>query len=72
MVDYYELAGFHCDSVENRTLAAPVTATARAARNARAAVRIARDVVKGQRTRREGERVIPVAIRRAPKPYTTI
>ena len=73
MVDYYELAGLHCDAVAPKRLKDEVSATARATRNVRAAVRIARDVAAG---RSETARVIPVALRRRKpddaKPYSTI
>ena len=77
MIDYYALTGFHCDEVASRRLAAPVSATARATRHAKAAVRIARDVAAGRSPRLGGAaqphergRVIPVAIK--PKPYSSI
>ena len=73
MIDYYELTGFHCDATAPRRLQADVSATARATRNVRTAVRIARDVATG---RGERARVIPVALRRGEddrrKPYSTI
>ena len=72
MVDYYTLTGFHCDEVSDRRLTTEVSATARATRNVRDAVRIARDVATGRNPRR----VIPIAVkpadRAARKPYSTI
>ena len=73
MVDYYSLTGFHCDQVCDRRLPAEMTATARATRNVKAAVRIARDVATG---RENPSRVIPIALKPADrprrKPYSTI
>ena len=71
MIDYYELAGFHCDAVVDRRLSAPACATTRATRDAKAAVRIAREMAqRGTATQRA--RVIPVAIKPSRKPVRTI
>ena len=75
MVDYYALTGFHSDDVPDRTLAAQASATARATREVRTAVRIARDVTgarNGDRPSTDRGRVIPIAIKPAAKPYSTI
>lgn len=70
MVDYYELTGFHCDATPDRRLRHSASPTARATRDA---VRIAREVAASRSDRgREAPRVIPIAIKPARKPYSTI
>lgn len=81
MIDYYVLTGFHCDTVPDRRLSAPACATTRATRDAKASVRMARDLAQRGGAAKHAAcakpaRVIPVAIKPSrkpsPKPVRTV